>query len=469
MSQERREKGRWTLSPTEWIIFAAAFFLRLLFMFFLYLKIGGNFFVDAGTINTAEYLSIGTSLAEGRGFENLGVTSALRTPVYPLFVGTFVFLHLPLWLIPLLQNIISALSAVLVYRLGTFYFSQRAGIVAGSLFALEPYNMLLANLLMTETLFIFFLLLSFIAFWRWYSQEANWRWPILTGLLLGLSTLTRPIPFFIPVIFSLFLFMKGLNRQRLRSAVGFLAVFFLVISVWSARNYLVFGRFKLSNVVETEVLYTKMLPIAVAKERGISYEQAAVEVRNNTPNLIPDFDPDKYWHTFAYNDILALAAKGPILRHLPTMSSFIFWSIFPSGLYTTGYQYIFSIFWPGWDNDGLNLSALFREAGFGEFLRALATLNIFKAIIVLGSFVWLCLYGIIIGGFIAGWSKHKKILLFFLLFVVFFLTIAVAPPMDIRYRQMSHPFIFLLVGFGIDQLTARFHKRRFLSLRPDQL
>ena len=84
----------------EIFVFCLALIVRLAGILFLVHRFGGDFYTEAGTIDTHSYLSMGKSLAEGHGFRFFGETSALRTPIYPLFLAGFFVLRLPMWQLP---------------------------------------------------------------------------------------------------------------------------------------------------------------------------------------------------------------------------------------------------------------------------------------------------------------------------------------------------------------------------------
>ena len=154
---------------TETTIFALALVLRLILIVFLYQKVGPQYYTDAGTVDTLTYLGSAEGIVQGKGFTFWGYTSAVRTPIYPLFLSVFYLFHIPIFVVPFVQIMFASLSAVVLYRIGGLFLSPKVGLIAGILFAIEPYNLFYSTIIMSESLFILLFLLSIYSFGKWYE------------------------------------------------------------------------------------------------------------------------------------------------------------------------------------------------------------------------------------------------------------------------------------------------------------
>jgi dolichol-phosphate mannosyltransferase len=450
LSWVRRQLFRYS---GETIVASVALCGSLLMLWVLFSKFGSEFYTRAGSTDTTGYLSLGKSIAEGTGFRMDGILSAMRTPIYPLFLAVFYVLHLPIWFVPIVQNLIAAVNAVLIYRIGKLFFTRRAGIIAAVLFGVEPFQTYHVNIVMTETLFLFFLLSSIMVLGEWYVRgEKIWH-PFALGVLLGLTALTRPLALILEVPFLIFLAYRWYSDRRqhprrfpLRSFVIVLVCVFFVLLPWRIRQKTVFGSSDLTNL-DTELLYTRVYPIVVAEEMHVSIDQAYKHIIAELPNKIPHFDFTVFDHTFQYNAFVEQEMKPVFLRHIPALIRQYLAELFPSGIISTGYQRFFNLFYPKWYVDDPNLLQFVKDRQYVEFARAILFANNFQKILLGGGLAWVGIYILMFLGVVRGWGMvPKSHIVFFLFLIVFFTVFSIAPPVFPRYRMIAFPFIFLLLG-----------------------
>ena len=169
-----------------------------------------------------------------------------RTPLFPLFIAFFIWLKTPLLGIVFIQNVLSGVMAAVTYKIGKILFlSETVGIVAAFLLIFEPSFIYWNSLLMSETLFSFFLLMAFHCFiikrFHWFS------------VLIALATLTRPIGLYLFFIFAIAWLIWRLSAPRFlvefrwKTAVVSVSLFILILSPWMIRNKIVFDTFELAS------------------------------------------------------------------------------------------------------------------------------------------------------------------------------------------------------------------------------
>lgn len=428
----------------------------------LFGKLGPLFYIKAGSLDIRGYMTLGQSIAEGKGFMYEGFVSAMRTPLYPLFVSLFYFFHTPLWFIPMVQNLITVVNAILVYRIGKLFLSRRSGMIAALMFGLEPFHLYHSNIVMSETPYLFFLLLSILIFGQWYiGGEETWR-PIMLGITLGLTTLARPNVIFLPVIFVAFIVFRWYKKERpraqpfpLRSIILSLLCMFFVILPWSLRQKQVFGSYRLTNL-DTAILYTRVFPVVKADEWQVSAGDAYKRLMAELPEKIPNFDQNVLDHTFAYNAILEQEMKPEIPRHIPALIKAYLGALFPSGIISTGYQKLFDRLYPTWYLNDPNLLGMVKAGQYWEVVRALLVGNVFQTILLVGGLVWIGIYALMVAGILRAWKTvNKSHIIFFLCLVAYFTIFAIGPPVWARYRMIAYPFIFLLFALFFEQPWSR--------------
>ncbi len=170
-------------------------------------------------------------------------------PGYEYFVaGHFLFFGRHLWIIWLTQALLYALTigmlAILTTKLFPETLSNLKILYAAMLFFGIFIDMVQLNgMLMTESLFLFFLTLSFFI-WSKIIQEQkqNILWWILLGTTLGTLTLIRPTGLIIFVLLS----AASIYKMRLKAIlpIFMVLIFFIAVQVpWVIRNYKVFNQF----------------------------------------------------------------------------------------------------------------------------------------------------------------------------------------------------------------------------------
>ena len=213
-------------------VFLLAFFLRAAFLRIWYgTGQGGRLSGDAHG-----YLTLAENINEGKGFQLEGAPTARRPPIYPLLIA-FLLKYSPFPQgVQLLQVLIGAMSCVVLFGLGKEMFGEGTGGWAAGIMAVDYLSIRQTVSVMPETLFVFFLLVSFYCLWRAWG-EGKTGWVMAGGLAAGLSLLTKDVLiFFYPAMALWFLFWKQPWKIRLVRAGAFFFSLLLVIVPWIVRN-----------------------------------------------------------------------------------------------------------------------------------------------------------------------------------------------------------------------------------------
>jgi 4-amino-4-deoxy-L-arabinose transferase-like glycosyltransferase len=198
--------------------------------------IGDDFkFADeAGYVDTARRLSSGG----GFGIGYRGV------PGYPVFLAVLSGgVPVGLTLVRAAQAIIAGLGAGLVVVLAERMFSPRAAVLAGLVYALDPLLVIGSGLLYPETIAGLVLALAVLLALDAAERDRR-RSSALTGLLLGLLALLRPVALVLPPVVAAWIALTlhaGARRRLVHASVLGLASL-LALLPWTARNLRVHGR-----------------------------------------------------------------------------------------------------------------------------------------------------------------------------------------------------------------------------------
>lgn len=197
---------------------------------------------------------IARSLASGHGFGNptdLGTgPTAWEAPLYPfLLAGIFklfgVYTLASAWMILALNSLFSALTCLVIYRIGDRMFGSQPARWAAWTWALFPYAIYWPVRIVWETsLSALLLSLAILLTLRLEGRPRRREW-LLLGLLWGTIALANPtLLSFLP--FSLAWLgwrLRGRSAAVLGNLALTLALSGLVIAPWLVRNYRAFGQF----------------------------------------------------------------------------------------------------------------------------------------------------------------------------------------------------------------------------------
>ena len=210
--------------------------LRLAFHYRAPVFVGGD---------SESHLLPGFDLARGFDFD----PDLRRPPAYHLLVaGVITLLGEHLSALAFVQHALGVVTALLTYWLGRLTFGRAAGLVGGLLMALNGVQILSEHSVLTESPFATVLLATLVALLV-AARDGRWGWYLVTGLLLGVAILTRPVAqILIPLVpLGLLLCARAPAERfaRVRSAlrgsvlVGLGTI--VLLGPWMARNLIEHG------------------------------------------------------------------------------------------------------------------------------------------------------------------------------------------------------------------------------------
>lgn len=219
--------------------------------------IGGAFWEEAypeDTADEARYIFYAESIRDGAGMHAPGLPdqpTAYVMPNLPLFfaaIGPGTAEEPNFIRLRLAQLMLSGLVAVLTFDIGRRLLDSQLGgwlsvafLLARLGWAQQPY------LLLTEPLFIFFLL---VAVWGLIQQPEKPRYLLLIAIGLGLAWLTRGAIFFGMIFVFLYLWWRVGFVRTFATGVLMLAI----IAPWGIRNYGAFDAFVITSTQSGNVL-----------------------------------------------------------------------------------------------------------------------------------------------------------------------------------------------------------------------
>ena len=171
-----------------------------------------------------------------------------HSPAYVWFVaGILALFGHKVLAVKIVQLLLSALTGVLIYRLGLRLFSRREAAVAAFIWALYGPAVFYASEILNTALVLFLYTLALYLAIRANDDRAVWRW-LLAGGVTGLAALTRPDILAFALVVCPAIVWLSLRRGRgigvsLLAACGFVGAIAVLLTAVGIRNYEAGGRF----------------------------------------------------------------------------------------------------------------------------------------------------------------------------------------------------------------------------------
>lgn len=184
------------------------------------------------------YYQRGLDIAAGRGYFVGGIPTAYWPVGYPGFLALIFFISGNSLLLAKVSNIALYLGTILL----AYFYSKRifhdefAARITVFILSFFPNQIAYSSLLATEILFSFLLLLGAVLF---VCARERFGYLLLSGIVWGAATLTRPQAILVALIFLL-MFSTNM-RSLLKSGLVLYCTLFLTLAPWIGRNTLVLG------------------------------------------------------------------------------------------------------------------------------------------------------------------------------------------------------------------------------------
>jgi len=230
-------------------------------------------------VDSQGYIFLADSIISGEYRSNESpALDFTRPPGYPAFVASiWALLGRGNAAVIFFQLLLGSAASWLLYVIGTRLGSRTLGLGAAWLLAVSPNHALWSLTVLSEVLYMAIIALAALAWLISSQQGSGWKM-MVSGILIGLATLTRPIGvYLIPLWLGLAMYAIW-RRAGAKRAIILGALFLMGCGVicipWAYRNLEVHGRFAISGVA-SHTLSGFNLAYAVAEAEGIGRSQAA--------------------------------------------------------------------------------------------------------------------------------------------------------------------------------------------------
>jgi 4-amino-4-deoxy-L-arabinose transferase-like glycosyltransferase len=213
------------------------------------------------TDDSVQYLTIAENMSTrgifSQSFDEPYVEDVQRTPGYPVFLlalGSFV----PLVLV--VQHLLVLWTGYLIYRLLHRYVRKRVARTGAFIYLFQPYPMIFASMVLSETLFIFLLVAALSFYLRWYDR-VKFMDLVYALIFLCLAMYVRPLGYPLLWAAGALALLKLFFRRRWQMIPGLAVVLILpalLIGPWMYRNKKITGRYMVSSMGSMGLLHGRM-------------------------------------------------------------------------------------------------------------------------------------------------------------------------------------------------------------------
>ncbi len=386
------------------------------------------------------------------------VPMVVRTPGYPAFIALIYTIfgrsHVAVIAVQIMISVLTiGTAALLAHRL----WGPVPALVSASLLALDPVGIMSSQLLLSETLFTFFLVASAGTFVAAATGAYRCAWTVGLGLLIPLAALTRPIAYYlvwlVPPGIVLWGWLAGWTRRETVATVLLTAVpSFMPIVGWQLRNYHVCGHSGFSQITNVNLVVYRAAGIIAQREKiSLAEAQDKLERKHRIQDTYET--PAERW-VAAGQDAGTLICQHPGLFAKDLVRGAV-WVLFqPASRGLLDYL--------GLDAGCADTSGnLHAQAGFGYVWKRLKELLAHPAFAVAFCIESVYLLITYVGSGYGLWRLMREgrrpnmIHWCFAFIVIYLLLLSSGPESNNRFRGPIMPFLALYAGGGLTLLLRR--------------
>jgi glycosyltransferase involved in cell wall biosynthesis len=430
-----------------WIIFIMALLIRL------FMALPGLTSSPEKTFcrpDSASYILPAAAIAENGKYEtsaNSGIPAVLRPPGFSAFLAPFFLFNGENLILPVLTLCaISALTCIIVFRMGRLFGGFAAGIISAVLFAFNVTGIGNAPLILTDTLYTFLVALQLYFFIRYFLCRKRILYLLFSVALAGIGTLVRPIGmlWIIPCVFLIMIMFKEPLKNRIGHALAATVVFCVILFPWMGRNKYLGAGFKLgTNIGDTLYFHNCSVLISKTSQDGFSSDEIRQKLMDEASREFTE-NPDKYPDeesklNYKIKKAKEIIFENPIAYFKLHFRPFIMLPDIPSFFEVLGFT-----------QSGKGTFSVLNQKGFIAAVKHYFGGKLWLLLIVAPLMLIVAFTYLFFAIQLLKWIVQRKWFLFFvfLAFVEYFLLLP-GPISMPRYHLPALPFICVMAGMSI--------------------
>ena len=342
-------------------------------------------------------------------------------PAYEFFLaGIYAVFGHRYEMVWVLQALLHALTVYLIYLIGHSAFGEnggRIGLIAAVFFAIHPDLIEISAMLMSETLYLFFIVLIIWFFIKIYQKPDRLLLSVFSAFVTGLAILSRPpVILFVPV----FLIFYILNRKYKAGAV-FLTFLVLTLTPWAIRNYFIYHQFILTTLIGEYNLWVGNTLLANGGQISSGYNPLTSYTGVNGFFSLKQKAGQEFW-SFVFNYPLVFTELCFLraVRYFSLIRPMGFW------FYQTGLPKLAFII-----SSGMAIAIIFMT-GFS--------------------------------GIVLSWFEKNKLTRYLIVFAITSPLVLLPTVVQSRYRFQIYPFLVLFGAYFLSQLFIKHQRAKRILL-----
>ncbi len=431
-------------------------FLFLVFVFYVGIRLVPFFFTFDNTsryflADSYEYSLLGVNIAQHGYYTLHGAEPGLiRAPGYPLYLAAvYKSFGVKPAIALFLQIILSGLIPLFLYMNAELLFSSRVARIAAVLSLFEPVSIIYANILLSETMLVVFLLLSTYFFIKSIKHN-NTTALVLAAVTAGIGAYFRPVILYLPLAYAFIsIAVSWLSlRDRIKNAVGIVLITGLTVLPWIARNYVVDGYKGFCSIQDINLYYWRAagvisdiehLPLRMVQDRlknavptGLSLANEYQFLRDKAVNVI-------LHHPYAYAKVML---KGSINMLLSPER----YAVFKLA-----------------DIKPRFLGVMWQGHSIHEAINMMMSDPLIVSSVVLYQMLFTIFTGLLIaiGIVIISGEGSIKELLFLLFVIAYFVVVSAGPEAEPRFRLPVLPYMIIIAAFALSALSGSVSRKHY--------
>ncbi len=239
----------------HFIVALLGFVIALFFSFYVFPKIQVPLNLS---LDPDRYGEIACNIYSGSGFKYFNSISEAtdKHPVYPYLLATIFYFSngVNYDVVQIIQALFHSLTTLMIFYFVWSLTSYKNALIAQIILALHPILIWYTSRLWIESFYTFVFSATFILYIKTYNS-LKLSHSIYSGLLTGITLLTKAVLLFFPFLLLFNFYLKKGNKG-FKSALTIIMVAFIVLSPWIIRNYKVTGSLEIvhSNLGQNLIL-----------------------------------------------------------------------------------------------------------------------------------------------------------------------------------------------------------------------
>ena len=191
---------------------------------------------------------------------------SLRPPAYGAFIALLQLISQNHLFICLAQNILSILSFLLLLKISQTLFQKKYTYLIAFLFLFFPSQYVYSNMLMSEILFQFLLLLFFYFNVLFFKSDKT-KYFLYASLIMCIVLLTKPVAIVLFVLYIIFVVCYVYRKEIKLHLMIYPLIGVLCLSAYQFYNYKKTGYYHYSSISSTYLLNYQLYPTLLKSAR----------------------------------------------------------------------------------------------------------------------------------------------------------------------------------------------------------